>query len=92
MKVDAKLVEPTDEEVISAETLAKKLDISEARLWQAVRSGDIRQPTYKVGLRSPRWFWSEVRADLSADREKPQDRKSTNVQRGKARKALAGES
>jgi hypothetical protein len=60
-------------ELIDVSELARRLNVSVAGAWLAVRNGRLRAPFYPLP-RAPRWSWSEIQADLEATRCRPADK------------------
>ncbi len=61
--------QPTDPP-LTAQQAAAELGISIAALWKGVAAGRLPAPVYPMS-RAPRWFRSELRAALEAQRMTP---------------------
>jgi hypothetical protein len=65
--------DPSFEPAVDVYEVALRLKVTPQSIWNGVRRGRIRPPFYPLEM-TPRWWWSEIAADVEATRCKPGDK------------------
>ena len=54
--------------ILGPKQLKARLLIGNTAFYDAIRNGALPAPSFYIGVKSPRWYWSDVAAHIQAQR------------------------
>lgn len=57
---EANTLATTPDKIVNAAFIRNELGIGRTKFYEGIKTGALPPPSFRVGTKTPRWFWSDV--------------------------------